>query len=903
MIIKKKGKLSKSIYIQGVFLLIFQSLFSINNYPVNITNLDSVFSQMTIDEKIQSVLINNVFSEKDSVLSGDDNFDWVNIDDLFLFLRIKEPFLSDIMIRSALMKGENDEIINLVFDLLEGKGGKGFFYNMKSPYSLMFKEQGDRAADYFLEPYGRIVLPLKSDTQSNRYFLANTYKLPKRVMAPHAINQYLIKNEVNPNINFQSNIQWKEVQRVLREYESPSLEFILHSGGLIYTDNYLKDYQKLKRIFTTGVLPESILEKSCKKGILCRELYSYSPSVSPYFNRRQKVDKLVYLLHKKGVVLLENKNVIPLKDIENRKIASIHIGSSSESAFQKMISKYCICRHFNTDNIPDEEELLRLKKATEEYNTIIVGVNGDWFERDMNHSLYTFLHQVSTNAELILVHFGSGNRLEHLPDKHPFKAIILSFSADRIGQEVAAQITFGGIGAEGMLAKKINNHFSFGTGYFTTKERIGFAPEYIKAVPDSLSIIDQIVYKAIRERATPGCQVLVAKDGDVIYSKAFGYHTYNKRRHVLKTDLFDIASITKIVASVPMVMKMVDEHKIDLKDSLLSYLPRLRNTNKEGIKIEDMLIHQAGLEAWIPFYINTIDKDRLNGDIFNRRYSNLYNIKLDDKLYLNRTVRYRSDIFRRSKTDKFNVRVSDKWYMNENYLDSMTLSIDTSEVKPNPEYKYSDLGYYYLKEIIEKTYNKPLNELVENELYKPLGAFRTQYHPLDKYNKREIIPTENDRAWRNELLQGYVHDPGAAMLGGVGGHAGIFSTAEDLVKILQMYLNKGQYAGKQFIDSATIQKFTSLVKVGNRRGLGFDKPVLDPEISGPSCHEASPSSYGHSGFTGTIIWVDPDYNLIYIFLSNRIHPNQYNKKLIKDNVRTNIQSAIYHSLPEFWEKN
>ncbi|GAF05227.1 serine hydrolase domain-containing protein [Saccharicrinis fermentans] len=375
-----------------------------------------------------------------------------------------------------------------------------------------------------------------------------------------------------------------------------------------------------------------------------------------------------------------------------------------------------------------------------------------------------------------------------------------------------------------------------------------------------------------------------------------------KKRHVETSDLYDIASVTKIVSSIPAIMKMYDEGRIELDDSLSHLIPRLKGSNKAGLKLDDIMIHQAGLQSWIPFYLRAIDKERLKGDIYSRRYSSLYNIKVDKSLYMNRTVRYRTDVFRHSSNDDFNIQVSAGLYMNKGYLDSMRMGIDTSQVQANPTYRYSDLGYYYLKEIIENKYNKSQDVVVENTFYKPLGAERLMYLPLRKFNKREIVPTENDVSFRKELIHGYVHDPGAAMLGGVGGHAGVFASAEDLAKMLQMYLNNGYYGGERYIDSSTINIFTSVVKEGNRRGLGFDKPILDPKVSGPTCREVSPSSYGHSGFTGTLVWMDPEYDLMYIFLSNRIHPNQYNKKLISGDVRTNIQSAIYRSLPEYWEK-
>lgn len=887
----------KNIYTVTLFLIAGLSINATAQYPVDSQEIDDQYLQMSLEEKLKLIIISS------NDMFDDQPMKWLNFDELLELSGAHPPLLSDMMIRSALLKGENDHLIQLATDLLLKNKYDGFCYSMKSPYALMFRDNSERPADFFLEAYRRISIPYHDNAGDLQYFIANAYSMPKQALAPHSLAEKVIDERfLGDGLDYSSGLQWKQLQQVLEEYENPSLEFILTLGGFLYSDSIHKELDELKRIFEDKLLPVNILEKSVKKMLYCRQLIKNKPGVNNFYSKNQEVDIFVRELYKDGVVLLENKDIIPVNHFKNIKMASIHIGVSEVSAFQNQISEYFPCQHFISDEVPDAEQLLKLKKETEEFNTIIVGVNGDWYDKDVNHSLYSFLHQVSEKANLILVHFGSGNKLAYLPDEHPFKAIVLSYASGKQAQEIAAQIIFGGVAAKGVLSKNINGRFTFGSGNFTNKTRIGYAPAFEKAYEDTLRLIDQLVYKAIRERAIPGCQVLVAQGGDVIYNKAFGYHTYSKKNHVEKSDMYDIASITKIMASVPMVMKMVDEGKMNLHDSLSHFLPRLENTNKSGMRIEDMLIHQAGLEAWIPFYMRTIDKEKLQGDIFSSRYSSQYNLKLDSRVYLNKSVRYRSDIFRHTQNEQFNVRVSDKLYMNKDFIDSMKLGIDTSDVAGHPSYKYSDLGYYYIKEIVEDTYKQPLDLLVENDFYKPLGAFKTLYKPLEVYNKKEIVPTENDRAWRKELLQGYVHDPGAAMLGGVGGHAGVFSNASDLVKILQMYLNKGIYGEERYIDSTTIKRFTSVVKEGNRRGIGFDKPVLDPELSGPTCHEASPSSFGHSGFTGTLVWVDPEYDLIYIFLSNRVHPNQSNKKLIINNVRTDIQSAIYRSLPVYWEK-
>lgn len=862
------------------------------------SKIDSLYRGLSIEQKVKSILISPLID--DIPKKHDAGSNWLNMDKIISSDDGTSPLVSDMLMRSAFLNGKNEELKNQLSNLLLQKKGDGVYFRMQSPYSLLFSDESNKPSDFFLEPMGRLVVPYLDKDRMKQFFQTKLYKMPQNILSQHSS---YVGSSINQKegVEYVRGADWKNVQKLLKEYENPTMETILQQGGLIFTDNLDEDYNTLIRLFENTVLSLDVLEESCKKRLRINELLKHKPAVNQNLTFDQDVKNLVRGFYKKGAVLLQNKNIIPLNKLAQRTIASVHIGVKEESLFQKTLSEYAAITHFGVDQMSNLEQLNRVKKDVEDFNTVIVGVNGDWLEQEENKMLYAVLHQISSSADLILVHFGSGNGLASLPDINPFKALLLSYDTNDLAQDIAAQIIFGGVGAQGILAQNINKQFSFGAGEFTQKSRLGFAPTYEKALPDTLKLVDQLAYKAIRERATPGCCVLVVKDGDVIYNKAFGYHTYDKKQHVANSDLYDIASITKIVASVPSVMKMYDERKVKLKDTLSQLLPRLQGTNKASLRLDDILLHQAGLQSWIPFYIRAIDKSKLIGDIYGFKYSSQYNLKLDTRLYMNKTARYRSDIFRHEKDDNFDIEVSSDLMMNHTFVDSMRMGIDTSQVQINPKYIYSDLGYYYLKDIIEKTYGTPLDLFVENTFYKPLGANRILYKPLAWFNKKEIAPTENDVSFRKELIHGYVHDPGAAMLGGVAGHAGVFASAPDLAKMLQMYLNKGVYGGERYIDSSTINLFTSVYKEGNRRGLGFDKPVIDPDVSGPSFRGASPSSYGHSGFTGTLVWVDPEYDLIYIFLSNRVHPDQYNKKLITDGVRTNIQSAIYRSLPEYWE--
>jgi CubicO group peptidase (beta-lactamase class C family) len=431
----------------------------------------------------------------------------------------------------------------------------------------------------------------------------------------------------------------------------------------------------------------------------------------------------------------------------------------------------------------------------------------------------------------------------------------------------------------------------------TQKSRLKFGvPEEVAMRTDSLLKIDTLMSEAINEKAVPGGQVLVARDGIVVWNKAYGNHTYNGNRKVAKSDIYDLASITKIAATLPSLMKLHDQKKWSLSDTLGAFFPEVDTTDKASITIRDILLHESGLISYIPFYLDAIDKEKLKGSLFSRRFSWLYNIKLDDYVYLNRTISYRDEVFQKFHDQVFSVPVADKLYMNKHYLDTMIVSIITSPLRRPHDYLYSDLGFYFLGELVPRLSGKPLNQFAREKFFEPLGMINTSFVPLNYFEKERIVPTENDKAFRKQLLHGWVHDPGAAMMGGVAGHAGLFSNAVDVAKIMQMFLNNGNYGGKEYLKASTVELFTKRYNGSNRRGLGFDKPEPDTSKVSPASRLASPSSFGHSGFTGTLAWADPETGIIYVFLSNRVHPDQYNKKLIEDNYRTRIQDIVYRSI-------
>ncbi len=397
-------------------------------------------------------------------------------------------------------------------------------------------------------------------------------------------------------------------------------------------------------------------------------------------------------------------------------------------------------------------------------------------------------------------------------------------------------------------------------------------PEAVGADPIRLAQIDSLVNVAIADSVFPGCQVLVMKDAQVIYIKAFGWHTYAKEQKVVLNDVYDVASVTKIASTALAAMYLFDRHKIDPEAKVSKYLHFLRSTDKKDITIREIMAHQSGLKAWIPFWKNTVDSTG----------------QLDTMLY------------KSSEQSGYHLKVAEKLYLKDSYKEQLLDEVAKSPLEKQGQFVYSDLGIILLQQVIEKVSGKSIDHLVTDVFYKPLGLWQMGYHPLTWKNADKIVPTEIDTAFRKQLIKGYVHDPAAAMMGGVGGHAGVFSNAHSLAVIMQMLLNKGSYAGKQYLKPATVELFTSKAypESANRRGLVFDKPDLSKGVEGPSAIAASLASFGHSGFTGTYAWADPSNNLVYIFLSNRVYPDAHNNKLAKSNLRTRIQQIAYESMKQ-----
>jgi CubicO group peptidase (beta-lactamase class C family) len=394
-------------------------------------------------------------------------------------------------------------------------------------------------------------------------------------------------------------------------------------------------------------------------------------------------------------------------------------------------------------------------------------------------------------------------------------------------------------------------------------------PESVGMNSYKLKKIDSLANLGIQEQMYPGAQILVARKGKIIYQKNFGFQEYDQNKSINDSTMYDLASLTKILATLPIIMELVDKKELTLNTKLSEMLPAYKNSNKANVTLKQMLSHYARFKAWIPFYRHTYNEAKTGV-----------------------SSKYYSDI----PGKDFNVQVAENLYMRRDYMDTIYKDIRESELNAKLEYKYSDLPYYILKQYLEQKFHKPMELIVQENLYESLGANYTTYNPLVSFSKENIPPTEQDDVFRKQKVQGYVNDQGAAMLGGVSGHAGLFSNANDVAKIMQMYLWKGFYGGKRYFNPDVFDDFNTCYYCDKnvRRGVGFDKPQLGSV--GPTCGCVSMTSFGHSGFTGTFAWADPEQEIVYVFLSNRTFPDPENRKLIKSDLRSKIQEAIYEAI-------
>ncbi len=581
------------------------------------------------------------------------------------------------------------------------------------------------------------------------------------------------------------------------------------------------------------------------------------------------------LLHRKlvenSITLLKNESLIfPIKNLDKKKIAYVKLGDSENEKFVNMLRNYTDIDVVSNKNL---DELIENLKS---YNLVIIGYHksnlNPWKSYKFDDSDLVWLQEIARTNKVILDVFASPYSLLQVKTFKNIEGLVISYQNSELSQEISAQMIFGANVSKGKLPVSIRNVFPEGHGLKSVSlERLAYSiPEAVGLSSEKLKRIDSLAEVIITKKMAPGLQVLVARRGKIVYNKSFGYHTDKKRVAVTNNDIYDVASMTKILASLPLIMELEENGKIQLESTLGSLLPELKGTNKDNLTVKEVLSHYGRLKAWIPFYKKTLDSVTGNPA---------------------------KEYYRNKSSEKFNIKVADKLYLRSDYKDSIFDIIANVDQRTRNGYKYSDLSFYLFKKFIERHYKKDLDQLTQQHFYKSIGANKTGYLPMDKFLKKTIVPTEEDTYFRMQLIQGYVHDMGAAMQGGIGGHAGLFSNSNDVAKIMQMYLQKGYYGGKRYFQPNTIDRFNHRYYESKniRKGIVFDKPQLKKSVKA-TCGCVSDASFGHSGFTGTYTWADPETEIVYVFLSNRVFPTMENNGLVKYNMRTEIQQYIQDAI-------
>ena len=588
------------------------------------------------------------------------------------------------------------------------------------------------------------------------------------------------------------------------------------------------------------------------------------------------------LLHRQlveaSLTTLINDGVLPIKDLHKKKIASVSVGRTDQTIFQSTLSKYTQVDHYQLPKDANKGQTEGISKVLDDYDMVILAMHqvsrrpGNYI--GYNEQVYQWLEEVCGNGKAVVVSLRNPYTLNRTATLNEARALITTYQDQLESQQLAAQVLFGAVGTSGTLPVTVNEDFKFGMGdklagdlrlKYTIPEEVGLSRHYLQRR------IDSVVQLGLDSLAYPGAQVLVAKEGKVVYRQVYGHHTYDHQRAVLPDDIYDLASITKITGPLPALMKLHGTGKIDLDQPFSTYWPDWQDTEKDQMTVREVLAHYAQLQAWIAYWRDT---KRKNGS-FKKKY------------------------FRADSSKKYPIKVADNLFLRADYRDKQIYkAIKKSPLQDEKAYVYSGLSFYLYPEIIERFTGQQYEEYLKETFYKPLGAHTLTYNPLRYFPKERIVPTENDDFFRMQQLQGTVHDEGAAMMQGVSGNAGLFSTIDDLAKLMQMYMQEGSYGGQQFITPSSLQEFTGCQYCGegNRRGLGFDKPVLENKHEGSTAWDASASSYGHSGYTGTFTWVDPEHELLFIFFSNRVYPTRENRKLYQLSIRPGIHQVLYDAM-------
>lgn len=684
-----------------------------------------------------------------------------------------------------------------------------------------------------------------------------------------------------------------------KKEDNPSLKALLAGNDILLAPAApLSDFEAIKQMVADGKFDKKIIADRCKKVLQYKYiagLSEYKPVQLQGLSQRLNsphAEWLAQKLNAEAVTLLKNdSSFLPLKNLDKNKIALLSVGETTSCDFQEMASRYASVARFQLPRNATARQVDTLYAALEKYDVIICGIHTVRIPESLQLRKLVARKKV-VYAFFTLPYFCK----EYKASLRNARGVVMAYENTPMAQQYAAQLIFGGIPAKGKLSVSIPSLYYAGTGEFTQKTRLGyFQPEEVGVNAAGLSEIDKIVKEGLDEKAYPGCQVLVAKDGMIIYQKAFGYYDYSANEKVSLASVYDLASSSKAAGTLPALMKAYDMKKFTLNSKIADFIPELKASDKEDLRIKELLYHQSGVTPTINFYVDAVDKDSYKGSLYSLKHDAGHPVQFDARTYVRDKFSFLPGIVSFVPKKGYSLEVAKNFYVHTSFTDTIIREIKDSKLRNRGKYKYSCVNFIMLKMMVENQTKQPMDQFLYKNFYFPLGAVSTRYTPLQYMDTSLIVPTEEDKFLRKQVLRGHVHDESAAFQGGVSGNAGLFSNANDLAKLLQMYLDAGSYGGERYLTPSTTRLFTQSKSATCRRGLGFDKPSGDGLI--PLC------TYGHTGFTGTCFWVDPAHNLIYIFLSNRTYPNRSNTKLMTLEIRPRIQEAIYKAIDRKTQKD
>lgn len=703
---------------------------------------------------------------------------------------------------------------------------------------------------------------------------------------PSTLSRAIVTQKLKQELGFKGLVftDALNMQAVARQYPPGIVDVKALLAGndvLLFSQNVPQAILEIQKALAENKITWEEIEARCKKVLLAKyRVFSAVPKLVKTPTLAQDLQTingkmLIRKLSAASLTLPINaRNLVPLQRLDTLKIALISI-SGKPTRFDSVATKYASAKLFRVSPKATATQIKSLMSQLKNYNLVLLSVHEPNSRPTLNinfsEAVVSLMENCLEGKNTLLVWMRNPYLLNKIKGAEKSAALLLAYQDHPVAQELCAQLIFGAIGAQGKLPVTVNSHLKAGMG-LTTKGglRMGMSFPEMKGIPgDKLRRnMDSLIHLGIRSRAFPGCQVLIAKDNDIIFHRAYGYHTYDSIQQVSLHDLYDLASITKVSTSLPAIMKLYEEKKLVLDAGLGEYLPQFNRSNKADLTLRNLLTHQARLKAWIPFWTLTKDKGE-----------------------------FKWKFWRSSPTKNFQTPITSTLFLSDKFKGFLYKQIQQSPLNAESGMVYSDLSFYTYPLLVERLTGITFARYLEDAFYKRLGASRLLFNPLEKFPLHEIVPTERDTFFRMMQIHGVVHDEGAAMLSGISGHAGLFGNALDLAKLMTMYMNKGNYGGETYLQPETLEEFTryQFLEQGNHRALGFDKPlpVYDPSKS-YTAQDASASSFGHSGFTGTFAWADPDHNFLFIFLSNRVYPTRLNRKLYELGLRPAMHQSIYN---------